>query len=181
MARSFTNSIIGKYWWIPLITGLVSIGLGIWCLCSPTTSIPVMAYAFAACLVIAGVMNFCFAFQVSKFYPGWGWSLALGILELIAGIWLWFLPAPLISTAFLYIIGIWILVVAINGIAEACAMSAFSWGWIIWAIILLFCTIGFAVIFITNPLLSGLTEWLWLGIALITFGIYRISFAIFVK
>lgn len=181
MARLFKNGIVGRYWWIPLFTGLIAVGLGIWCLCSPTSSIPVLAYTFAACLIVAGIVNFCFSFQVSKFYSGWGWSLALGILELISGIWLWFMPEAVISSAFLYIIGIWILVVAVNGIAEACAMSVFSWGWILWALILLFCTIGFAIIFISNPLLSGIMEWIWLGISLITFGIYRISFAFFIK
>ena len=27
-----------RYWWLPVITGLLSIGLGIWCLVSPDTS-----------------------------------------------------------------------------------------------------------------------------------------------
>lgn len=102
--------------------------------------------------------------------------LAVGLLELLCGIWLLCIPQPVLTIAFMYVIGIWILVVAINGICEACAMSAISPTWIIWAVLLLVCTIVFGIVFITNPVLSTVTEWMWLGLALITYGFYRISF-----
>ena len=177
MSRKSTTGIITQYWWIPLITGLVAIGLGIWCLCDPSCSLPVLAYTFAAIMVIAGCMNFSFAITSSRYYSGWGWSIALGILELICGVWLWCLPAPILTVAFMYIIGIWILVVAINGISEACVLSTISPAWVIWMVLLLLATIAFAIVFISNPVLSGITEWIWLGISLITYGVYRICFA----
>ncbi len=177
MSQKNSTGIVSKYWWIPLITGLLAIGLGIWCLCDPSGSIPVLAYTFAAILIVAGCMNFSFAIGSSKFYHGWGWSIALGILEFICGIWLWFLPPEILEVAFMYCIGIWILVVAVNGISEACVLSTVSPLWIIWMILLLVATIGFAIVFITNPILSGITEWIWLGVSLITYGIYRIFFS----
>lgn len=181
MSKDTNSGILKYHWWIPMITGLLAIGLGIWCLCDPSGSLPVLAYTFAACLVFAGCMNFSFAIMTSNRYSGWGWSIALGILELIGGVWLWCLPMPILIIAFMYIIGIWILVVAINGISEACVMSSVSPGWIIWTILLLLATIAFAIVFVSNPLLSGITEWIWLGICLITYGAYRISFSIRIK
>ncbi len=170
------RGIISRYWWVPLIAGLISVGLGIWCLCDPMTSLPVLAYVFAGCVTAAGAVYCAMAFSATSTYSGWGWMLAVGLLELLCGIWLLCIPQPALTIAFMYVIGIWILVVAINGICEACAMSAISPAWIIWAVLLLLCTIGFGIVFITNPVLSTVTEWMWLGLALITYGLYRISF-----
>lgn len=181
MSKNSTNGIVSRYWWIPLLTGILAIGIGIWCLCDPTASLPVLAYTFAAIMIFAGCMNFSFAISSSRWYHGWGWSIALGILELICGVWLWCLPAPVLTVAFMYIIGIWILVAAINGISEACVLSSVSPLWIIWMILLLVATIGFAIVFISNPILSGITEWIWLGISFITYGIYRIFFSFRMK
>ena len=88
---------------------------------------------------------------------------------------------PALAVAFMYIIGVWILVVAINGICESFMMSAVSPLWIIWAVLLLLATVVFAIIFLTNPILSGLTEWIWLGISLLTYGAFRITLAFRIK
>lgn len=181
MKRDRQYGIVSRYWWIPLLTGLASIALGIWCLCDPSGSIPVLAYVFTACMIVAGCMNIGFAFSSSRVYGGWGWSLALGLMELLCGIWLWCLPMPALAVAFMYIIGVWILVVAINGICESFMMSAVSPLWIIWAVLLLLATVVFAIIFLTNPILSGLTEWIWLGISLLTYGAFRITLAFRIK
>ena len=52
---------ITRYWWMPLITGLLSIAIGIWCLCSPDSSLPVLAYVFAGVVIAAGIVNLAFA------------------------------------------------------------------------------------------------------------------------
>lgn len=83
---------ITRYWWIPMLTGVIALGLGIWCLCSPVTSVPVMAYIFAALICIAGIFNLAFAAFNHRIAPNWGWSLALGLLDLVAGIWMLTLP-----------------------------------------------------------------------------------------
>lgn len=176
MKRIFTKGLISRFWWIPLVTGLICLGLGIWCLCDPTDSLPILAYVFASGLCLAGVLNFVVAFANTGYY-GWGWSLCLGILELICGIWLFCLPGPEITLTFMYIIGFWILIVAINGICESVMLMAYNPFWVIWMILLLFCTIAFSIIFIVNPIGTVYVSWIWLGISLIAYGLYRISFA----
>lgn len=75
---------ITRYRWIPLIVGIIAIGLGIWCLCSPVSSVPVMAYIFAGLVCVAGIFNLCFAGLNHRVAPNWGWAVALGILDLVA-------------------------------------------------------------------------------------------------
>lgn len=166
-----------KVWWIPLLTGLVSIGLGIWCFLSPAESISFLALLFAACFTAAGILNVCYSFANIRAHSGWGWSLALGLLEIIAGIWLFALPEALLVTTFMWIVGIWIIVSAINSICESTFFAGYSPWAMIWMILLLIATLVFAFIFLSNPIAGGVAVWLWIGLSLIFFGIYRITFA----
>lgn len=170
-----------RIWWVPLITGLIAIALGIWSLFSPMESLSAFAYAFAACLTLAGVLNCCYAGYNSKAHTGWGWSLALGLLELTAGIWMFCLPQMVLVQTFVYIIGIWLLVAAINSISEASFFAGYNPLWMFFMIIMLIAAVVFAIIFLTNPIATGVAVWIWLGISLILFGIYRITFAVHIR
>lgn len=164
---------MSRLWWVPLITGLICLGLGIWTLCCPAQSLPILAYTFAGCLIAAGVLNVGYAF-IGTGLPNWGWSLVLGLLELVAGVWMFSLPTLEVTETFIFIIGIWLLVAAINSVGEASMLSVISgWG-LVWMILLLIATVFLVVIFLTSPIEGGIVSWLWLGISLITFGVYRI-------
>lgn len=166
-----------RLWWIPLVTGVLSIAFGIWCFCSPQTSLPVFAYVFAGCMCLAALLNFVYSYVNSGIDSGWGWALALGILELICGVWLFTLPTTILVDTFIFVIGVWIIVAAINSICEAAVLSSVSAAWVIWMILLLFITIVFTFIFLSDPIVGGVAVWLYLGISLVTFGVFRIVFA----
>lgn len=168
---------LSHLWWIPMVTGLVCVALGVWCLLSPQTSIPVLAYIFAGCFCAAGVLNLVLAGIGMKVHHAWGWTLALGLLEVISGVWMFMLPAQTLAVTFMLIVGIWLLVVAINAVCESFVIASVSSGWFIWSILLLVATIFFAIVFLSNPIVGGVTVWLWLGISLIAFGTYRMSIA----
>ena len=176
MKRDFRIGIT-RYWWIPLITGLILLGFGIWCFWSPTTSIPVMAYIFAIGMLVAGCFDIGFGLANTRVHLNWGWSLFLGLLEICSGVWLLCLPEAVLSVAFIYAIGIWMLVVSISSLCEACFMSTF-FGWaVVWMVLVLLIVIFLSIIFLTNPILGGVIAWVWLGISLICYGIYRIGLA----
>lgn len=164
-------------WWAPLITGIIAIGLGIWCFCSPESSLTVFAYVFSAGLVFAGCLNIGYSIANTRLNSNWGWSLVLGILELICGVWLFSLPAAMLAVSFAYAAGIWMLVVAINSIGEASYFSRYSSGWTVWMILLLVASIACAVYFIFNPLYGGIVGWMWIGLSLLFFGVWRIALA----
>lgn len=177
MGITYIYGKIRHLWWLPLISGLICIGLGIWTLCSPQTSLPVLAYIFAGCLCAAGLVELIFSFSMSRYNTYWGWSFVLGILDLVAGVWLFCLPVNVLTTAFIFIAGIWLLVVAIESLAEACVMSAVSPAWMFLMILMLFAVIILMSIFLFNPIAGFETVWLWLGISLIMYGCYRLMIA----
>lgn len=168
---------ITKYWWMPLITGLLAIAIGIWCLCSPDSSLPVLAYVFAAVIIVAGVINLAFAVANTQTMPGWGWPLALGLIEIICGIWLYTLPQEMLIVTFIYTIGVYLIFITINAICESCMLYTYSSGMVGWLLALLLITLAFAVIFLAGPVVGGVAVWLYIGISFITFGCYRIGFA----
>lgn len=169
------------FWWVPLLTGLICLGFGIWCLCSPVISIVVLADLFAAGFIIAGVLNLLFSGIVSTIMPHWGWAMALGILELIGGIWLLSVPESVLLTTFAMISGVLILVASVNSICEACTLCKYSSGWLLWMILSLIATILSAVVFLSNPIAGGIIVWMWIGISLVTFAIYRIMLAFMIR
>lgn len=172
---------ITKYWWVPLITGLFAIGIGIWCLCSPASSLPVLAYAMAVIFCVAGFCNSVFAIANRKFAPGWGWSLALGLIELVLGIWLLCLPSPVLTSTFIYAVGIYLIFAAINAICEVCSVYSGRTSWVGWLVALLLIVILFSIIFLAGPIGGGIAVWIWIGISFIFFGCYRISLSMVIR
>lgn len=181
MKRTKFSCGITRYWWLPLIYGLVCIGLGIWTLLSPAESLPVLAYAFATGMILAAIIDFVLAGVGGRYNSQWGWSLALGIMEMIGGIWLVSLPETELTVTFMIIVGIWILVASINSVVETLTLSAFSAGWLVWSILLLVATAVLAIFFLSTPTLGGIAVWLWIGLMLICYGTFRLVLALRIK
>lgn len=175
MAKFILKGGFTRYWWMPILTGIISIAIGIWCLFSPDSSLPVLAYAFAGLVIAAGIVNIAFSLANSQIMPGWGWSLALGLIEILIGIWLFTLPAEMLVITFIYTIGIYLIFVTINAICESCMLNSYSSGMTGWLLALLLVTLAFAVIFLAGPIVGGVAVWLYIGISFITFGCYRIA------
>lgn len=168
---------VKKYWWLPLLTGILCIGIGFWLLFSPATSLPTLAYVFVGCLIAAGIIDLAYA--MAAYGPGsnWGWALAVGILEVILGVWLYSLPVNVLTVAFIYGVGLWILFVAINSICESAMLSHMSSSWIFWMILSLIAVICLAVIFLSGPILGGMAVWMYLAFSFMLYGCYRIALA----
>lgn len=175
------NLNLSRLWWIPLLTGLISIGLGIWIFLAPILAVPVMAIIFAACLLAVGILNIALGTMTRSVSPIWGWNLALGIIEIIGGVWMLCLPPTAMEIAFLFIVGIMVLVAAINAVSESFVLAANNGWWAAWSILLLIATIVLAIIMFGNPLAWGAASVICLGCALICFGSYRIGLSIALK
>ena len=181
MKKIEVDSGIRNFWWLPLISGLVCLGLGIWTLCVPVEAITFLSYVFAVCLVLTGVLNCCYAGATARYTPGWGWALAMGIIELVCGVWLLCLPAAAVASTFVFVMGFFIFVAVINSLCEAFTLSYFSGWWVVWSILLLVATVVLAGTFLSNPIAGGVVVWLWLGLSLIFFGVFRVSLAFAVR
>lgn len=168
---------ITKFWWLPLISGLIVIGFGIWCLCDPRSSLEVFAYIFTGCLAAVGLFNLIYALCNTRSSHGWGWPLACGIIEIFCAVWLFCQPANVLTWVFIWAIALYVIFEAINAIAESFMISTYANFWLGWLLILLLVALVFAFFFIGGPIAGGIFVWWYIGVSLICYGVYRIIFA----
>ena len=87
IVHAFELRAISSYWWVLLISGLVSVVFGV----AALYLYPVLSLSFAVIwtafwLITAGALSIYIAFQERRVGVSWGWTLALGLLTLVAGI-----------------------------------------------------------------------------------------------
>ena len=172
---------ITKFWWIPLLTGLMFIGFGVWCLCNPVSSLTILAYIFAGGIGGAGIFNLIYGFTNAASNHGWGWSVACGIIEILVAIWLFFLPSNLLTSAFIFAIGLYLIFVGVNAICEAVMINSFAPFWLLWFLALLAVSIFCACVFLIAPIMGGIAVWIYIGISFICYGVYRVMLSLKMK
>lgn len=173
MTQSMLKS-SARFWWLPMLTGLLAVALGIWCLAAPQESLPVMAYAFSLVLCCIGFMNVVFGLVNIGSVTGWGYKLVLGIIEIVCGVWMLCLPQASLVSTFIFGIGFYLVFVALCAVSETILYYGNTRYWMMMLLSFIVCTLILAVIFLAGPIAGGIAVWLYLGIAFISFGIYRI-------
>lgn len=107
-----------KHWYLPFILGILFIVLGIYMFTVPTESYVALSAVFAISFLVSGILEIYFSIANNKELEGWGWYLAGGILDFIAGIILWTNPG--ISMVTLpFFVGFLILFKSIQGLGFA--------------------------------------------------------------
>jgi len=162
-----------KFWYLPLIIGILHIVLGVWVLLTPMTSFLALTVILSAGIAITGLLELIYAISNRESLHSWGWYLFGGVLNLVIGVYLVFNPR--ISLLMLSIfIGLWILVRSIIAIVNA--FDARKWGEKQWGWMLGMGVVGvlFSIMLIWKPAITGVTMGLWMGIGIVTLGIFHI-------
>ncbi len=166
-----------KHWWISLLVGILALILAVWALVTPIETLTAMIYVFIIMFFISGISDIIFAVINRNAMRGWGWSLMNGILEVIFGVILLIIPATVIATILLYIIGFWVLFRSVWSVGEAIELQIIGirgWGWFLALGIL---GIIASIIFILSPVFAGIFVVALISLALMFYGIFRIYLA----
>ena len=87
IVRSFAIRAVAPHWWVMLVSGVVSFAFGIAALYYyPGLSLTFAVLWTSYWLFTAGVMAIYVSIQERRFGAPWGWTLALGVLAVAAGI-----------------------------------------------------------------------------------------------
>ena len=119
-------------WWWFLIKGILFVVTAI--AIFPT---PVNAYAGSGTLICIamlgiGISQLLFAITNRKTFPGWGWTLASGIIDLAACLYLALFPIVTLTTL-LFFIGFWLLFRSSYFMGIALDLQSYrirGWGWL---------------------------------------------------
>jgi len=157
-------------WWVYLLAGLGLFGLGIWVLNSPGAAFLGLTLYFAALILFNGVANTLFAVSNRTRLQGWGWLLALGLAEILFGVYL--LSQPVVAAGTLaFVIGFWLLLRSGSTVANAFSLRRLGyrrWGWNL-ALGLLGILLAFMVL--ANPTIGVIGVTTWLAVGLLVLGV----------
>ena len=164
-----------KYWWISLLTGILAIILGIWCILTPTATLTALTYVFIAAFFINGVIEIIFSISNRKILSDWGWKLAGGLVDIALGTVLLILPSTVITVILIYAVGLWLLFRSINTLAEIIDIRRLGikgWGWLLAAVITI---VVLSFLFLISPIVfKGAFVVTFISIAFFIYGIYKI-------
>lgn len=170
-----------KYWWVSLLVGLLAIIVGIWALATPYAAFSGLLVLFEVALIVAGILDIVFAVSNRKVLYGWGWNLAAGILEVLLGLALIAIPMAEVAMVMIYVVGFWILfrsIWAIGASFDLHQVGIRGWGWLLTMGILM-ALLSF--LFLLSPAFGAGFIVIFVGIALLVYGVFRIMLAFDLK
>jgi len=169
--KTVTNTV--KYWYIPLIVGLIFIGIGVYTIISPLESYLALSILFSLSFLFSGISEIIFSISNRKEIDNWGWTLTFGILTFLLGVLLVMNPVISITTLPIYV-GFVMLFRSIMGISYALELK--NYGVLDWGNLMVLGILGllFSFVLIWNPLFAGMTIVFWTGLALISGGAFSV-------
>lgn len=111
-------------WWLSLVVGILSVGLGVYLAKHPGVSVATFAILVGWTLLLRGVADAL----VGMFYSPDGHQLhwyITGVLGIVAGIITWSYPADS-ALVFTWVLGLWALVVGVVTLSRALATKALA-------------------------------------------------------
>jgi uncharacterized membrane protein HdeD (DUF308 family) len=169
-----------KNWWIHLLFGAVFIILGFIILVNPVASYLALAVFFAVAMLINGLLQIIFAVTNRNRMQGWGWQLAVGIMELFLGIIIvGDIRLTLVTLPFF--VGFWLMFRGTDMMGVAFFLrSAKTPGWVLYLILGIVLMI-FSWFIILDPMIGGITIIIWTAISAFIAGISYIVIALKLK
>lgn len=176
--KMIRNSV--KHWYIPLIVGIIFIGLGVYTFTSPQETYLALAIFFSLSFLVSGLFEVAFSIANKEVLDNWGWILAFGVLTLVIGILLLINPALSMLTLPFYV-GFLVLFRSISAVGYAIDLK--NYGISDWGILIAVGVLGliFAFLLIWSPAFAGMTIVIWTGLALISSGVFSVYFSFKLK
>lgn len=168
-----------SYWWLPLILGIIIMALGIAIMLFPGASYVTLSLLFGVIIILSGIFNIVMA--SSKTAIGRGWMIAMGVVEILLGLFLTLFPA-LSAVTIPFFFGFWLLLKGFMLIGVGFDLSKIKGSGWFWSIITAVMVIICAIIVLAQPLVFGVEAvLLWIEISLIICGLTLMSFAFQLK
>jgi len=145
-----------RYWYIPLIAGIIFIVFGIYIFTVPLETYRTLAMLFSIAFIVSGLTDIVFSVQNRKSLEGWGWYLVSGLLTLVIGIYLTVYPAISI-TVLPFFVGFTMLFRSFQLLGfsfDLKELNIVSWGNLA---LLSIAGVIFSLILLCNPFFTGIS------------------------
>jgi uncharacterized membrane protein HdeD (DUF308 family) len=164
-----------RNWWTFAVQGLAALVFGVLTLLWPGISLVAMIALFGAFAIVTGVMHMVGSYDAAKQHLHWGTLLAVGILDVVAGLVTWFWPG-LTAYAVLYLVVAWALFTGILYVVASVELRDLiphAWHLLFTGLL----SLALAALLAFNPRSGILSLVLVVGIYAIATGISELVFA----
>lgn len=171
LQSSFRNAV--KNWWVSLLIGILAVVVGIWCIFTPLSTFLAMTILFVIGFFVGGIFEIIFALTNMNSMKNWGWTLIIGIIDVVFGIVLMSNMA-ISADVLMFFIAFWILFQSIWGIGISLDLKnepGSGWGF---SLILSILGVLFAIACLFQPAISAMFAAYMLGFSFLSYGIFRI-------
>jgi uncharacterized membrane protein HdeD (DUF308 family) len=178
LLQKTTNAL--KYWWMPMIIGVLFVIAGIWTITTPVASFVALAIFFAAFMFVSGIFNLIFAISNRSEIEDWGWHLAGAIFDFVVGAILFFHP-PLTMAVLPYLVAFYFMFKGFATFGFSFDMRRYGdsrWGWLLFSGSI---SILLSIMIIFNPTLGGLTIVIFTAMAFFSLGLFNIVLSLGLK
>ncbi|GGB02439.1 HdeD family acid-resistance protein [Puia dinghuensis] len=165
-----------RNWWWFIIVGLLFIVSGIAVLSRPLEGYVSLSVLFSIAILGIGISQIVFAIGNKDILPGWGWTLASGIIDVAVGAYLFMFPVVTMATL-PYFVGFWLMFRSFYIMGASMDIQSFGisgWGWLFSGGILLLILSGLILYF---PTAAAVGIVAWSGLAFLTGGLLSIVLA----
>lgn len=175
---------VGRYWWLFLIRGLVAVGFGVVALIWPEMTLVALVILFGAYVLVDGVLDLIMAIggRAGDMRLSGGhrvWLGFLGLIGIAAGL-VAFLWPGITAVALLFVVAWWAILRGILELFAAWRLRSVltnEWMWVLTGLL----SIALGVLLIAQPEAGVLALVLWIGIFAIAWGVALCILAFRVK
>ncbi|WP_343485546.1 HdeD family acid-resistance protein [Allomuricauda sp. d1] len=163
-----------KNWWMYLLRGALFIIVAVLIFRNPLASLVGLTATIGFLTLFTGTIFIIGSITVRKLYNKWGWTLALGILDVLLGGALLFYPA-MTAPLLVIFIGFWTVAIGMleSGLSFGLKKLMFKKWWVL--LIMGILSILFGVVIIAKPLVGALSVTVFMGMQFLFYGSYLIA------
>jgi uncharacterized membrane protein HdeD (DUF308 family) len=170
------ESLSKKNWMLVLLKGLVLIFLAFLVLNNPVGALLGISTFIGIGFLITGVLSVTVSLAAKKEMKNWSWKLAEGILDIVFGFLLIANP-EITAVVIAFVLGFWVVFYGILLTVGAFNSDKFNLINLIFGILIIF--LGNFIMF--NPIFTGLSLSIWIGISLLMAGIFNVVYSLDLK
>jgi len=119
-------------WWWFLVKGLLLIAAGIAIFARPVAGYAGLSILFTIVIISSGITQVIFATSNKALFPGWGWTLVSGILDIAIGVYLAMYPHLTMATL-PFFVGFWLIFKSFYLMGASFDLNDLGlsgWGWL---------------------------------------------------
>jgi len=177
------KEVFSNIWWLVLLRGIVILLMGILLISRPLPTIIVLFYLLGFYWFFDGIFTVIESIRGKKGHEHWGWGVFVGIISVLAGILVFtqpYLSAVIGVTFVIYLVAIMVLISGIWSIVTGIRLRKVvsnEWSMILGGVI----SALFAILLMSNPLVSAMTLVWLMGLFALIGGIVLIIVAFRIK